>query len=75
MRLSVPEIRLLIMALPHGLDSEHLTQEERQDVRGLLKRMSEYCDANGTNGISGTNGAAAIDAAGDGSRGGPGVVR
>lgn len=44
MQLSVPELKLLVMALPHGLCSEDLTQEERRSVRELISRMLEHCN-------------------------------
>lgn len=42
MQLSVRELKLLVMALPYGLSSEHLTQEERRCVRELVSRMVEH---------------------------------
>lgn len=44
MQLSVPELKLLIMALPQGLSSEHLTHKERREIRELISRMAEHCN-------------------------------
>lgn len=44
MQLTQAECRLLILALPYGLDSDHLTLDERRKIRVLLARMTRYCD-------------------------------
>lgn len=64
MQLSVPELRLLIMTIPYGLEAEHLTQEERRQIRELVSRMVGFCDE-----VEG------IDAVGHGGGKRPRVVR